>query len=486
MTRKCSQLWQNLINIFSFTSLVAAMARRDVNYGFTLGIVVVILILWTTIASDLRNRVSFWMSSSSKFPDFSHYENFTHTLSNEQFPTNDKDRRIIVIGDLHGMNKSLTALLNRISYDTHKDILIHLGDLTTKGPVEDSLAVLSFMESNKILGVRGNKDQEVLEWRAWMDWIVSQPGGREWLKEVDKHWSDYELALEKGDMSAFDLWPSLMKKKGWGNKVPKGWKPLGDHYQVARAMSRSQYNYLRSLPLVLYAPSGHAFFVHAGLLAADPSRRPTHLKQPLSHWPSIKQRKHDIPAIRKAQELALLSEIPQNQDPWVVQNMRSVRRNGKPTRSSDEGIPFSDLWNQIMNKCSGFHTFDTRFSSVTRLTGYQGSQLAHLPCYPSTVVYGHAAGRGLDVKRWSVGLDTGCVYGRRLSALVLDVRSFSSGASEDHTLDFPSEATGRFHAEPLFPGAATHHTFDFLPSATDSRIKFDHAGEARIISVECH
>jgi len=42
-----------------------------------------------------------------------------------------------------------------------------------------------------------------------------------------------------------------------------------------------------------------------------------------------------------------------------------------------------------------------------------------LPCYPSTVVYGHSASRGLDVNRWSIGLDTGCVYKRRLSALVL-------------------------------------------------------------------
>ena len=42
-----------------------------------------------------------------------------------------------------------------------------------------------------------------------------------------------------------------------------------------------------------------------------------------------------------------------------------------------------------------------------------------LPCYPSTVVYGHAASRDLDVRRWSVGLDSGCLYGRRLTALVL-------------------------------------------------------------------
>jgi len=58
-----------------------------------------------------------------------------------------------------------------------------------------------------------------------------------------------------------------------------------------------------------------------------------------------------------------------------------------------------------------------------------------LPCYPSSVLYGHAATRGLDVKRWTVGLDSGCVrlscililrplislkvYGKRLTALVL-------------------------------------------------------------------
>lgn len=458
------------------------MIRCNGHYGFLLSVAVVIFILCTILAGDLRNWVSFWTNSSSKFPDFGHYENFTHTLSDEQLPTNDNDRRIIAIGDIHGMNQSLTALLNKISYDPQKDTLIHLGDFTTKAPVEDSLTVLSFMESNKVLGVRGNNDQKVLEWRAWMDWILSQPGGRKWLRKVDDHWSDYELALEKDDMSAFDPYPSSMKKPNWGHKVPKGWKPLGDHYRVARAMSRSQYNYLRSLPLVLYAPAGHVFFVHAGLLAADPNRIATHPKQPLSHWPSIEQHEDDIPTIRKAQELALLSDIPQNHDPWVVLNMRSVRKNGKPTSSNKEGIPFSKLWNKIMHKCSGFHASNTQLGSVTRLTG----QLAHLPCYASTVVYGHAAARGLDVKRWSVGLDTDCSSGGRLSALVLDAKSFPPGASWDPTFDSPFEATDRFDAEPSFPGAVKQHTFDFLPSATNSRIKFGHAGEARIISVKCH
>ena len=51
---------------------------------------------------------------------------------------------------------------------------------------------------------------------------------------------------------------------------------------------------------------------------------------------------------------------------------------------------------------------------MDRCVGY-GSDLISdakskgLPCMPSTVVYGHAAARGLDINRWSFGLDTGCV-----------------------------------------------------------------------------
>ncbi|KAG2035250.1 hypothetical protein BDR03DRAFT_963050 [Suillus americanus] len=54
-------------------------------------------------------------------------------------------------------------------------------------------------------------------------------------------------------------------------------------------------------------------------------------------------------------------------------------------------------------------------------------QPTSLPCYPFTVVYGHAAGRGLlDIKRWSTGLGTDCRSRRRLPAVVLDGSSFSS------------------------------------------------------------
>jgi hypothetical protein len=54
------------------------------------------------------------------------------------------------------------------------------------------------------------------------------------------------------------------------------------------------------------------------------------------------------------------------------------------------------VWNEVISHCVGFEQ---------RGPGEESP----LPCYPSTVVYGHTASRGLDVHRWTVGLDTGCV-----------------------------------------------------------------------------
>ncbi|KAF8442488.1 Metallo-dependent phosphatase-like protein [Boletus edulis BED1] len=406
-----------------------------------------LFVLTISIINETTHRLPWNKQPDVVFPNFSHYK-YIHTLPHSLFPTHsDDDRRIIAIGDIHSMNQSLSALLAEISYDAHSDTLIHLGDVVSKNTKLSTDPLLTFLSTNQILGVRGNNDQKVIEWRAWMDWIISLPGGKEWLQDMDSLWSHID-----GDepSTAFNTW---LKKshKAWQAYVPDGWKLQGNHYKVARDMSLKHYDYLRSLPLVLYAPTAHTFFVHAGLLAADPTLEASDPRQPLSHLPTTANPNDDDLILRGLQELALLNEIIQNQDPWVLMNMRSLSKKGK-VKDGKNGIPWSDLWNDMMDSCSDSPATELSMnpsSSTTRTS---------LKCFPSMVMYGHAAARGLDVKRWSIGLDTGCAYGRRLTAVVLDAKSL---LPQTH-----SEALGT--------------------SFQDSLVPYGDGGTAQLVNVKCH
>lgn len=244
-----------------------------------------------------------------------------------------------------------------------------------------------------------------------MDWVVGLPGGKRWLAEIDSQ-SEKHLDASK-DIVSEDWVQKELGRMGrkWRRKIPRGWKLFSDHYRVARDMSKKDYAYLRSLPLVLHVPEAHTYIVHAGLLPYDPTRDQTHHRQPLSHIPYMLQGiQHDVARLRLLQELGILHDIPQNTDPWVTLNMRSVKKNNRVTKSSKEGTPWSDIWNAAMGRCDGFGR--KAWEETNDVKGKKKS----LPCRPATVVYGHAASRGLDVKRWSIGTDSGCVSSYKLAS----------------------------------------------------------------------
>lgn len=307
---------------------------------------------------------------------------------------------------------------------------------------------------------------------AAVDSIAQVMTGREFLQLVEAEWA---IARSENDADPEEYTDVARKRaegtwrEEWWRRIPqpgKGrekqqWRMFGDHYWLARDMTQEQADYLFSLPLVLHVPHMHLFVVHAGLLPSDPRLAPTDQSQPLAHAPTWAQqflrRKdledrvlasrlraqllaqdfshsptsdvealHDsdsnvVENMRQLQETAILTDVPQNRDPWVVLNMRSVTKKHKVTRDGEKGTPWSKIWNEEMNACKGY---GIEVAKRPKSGGYE------LPCHPATVVYGHAASRGLDIKRWSMGLDTGCLYGRELTALVL------SNATKVDDVDF--------------------------------------------------
>ncbi|RPB05142.1 Metallo-dependent phosphatase [Choiromyces venosus 120613-1] len=70
------------------------------------------------------------------------------------------DKRLIVVGDIHGMFDEFQSLLDKVSYDSERDYLILAGDIISKGP--DSLAVLDLARKIGAHCVRGNHEDKIL------------------------------------------------------------------------------------------------------------------------------------------------------------------------------------------------------------------------------------------------------------------------------------------------------------------------------------
>ena len=66
---------------------------------------------------------------------------------------------------------------------------------------------------------------------------------------------------------------------------------------------------------------------------------------------------------------------------------------------------------------------------------------------PKLVVFGHWALRGLVVRSNAIGLDTGCVYGRTLSGLLLPERRIIQVPARDAYFSSPGGATARSSPE---------------------------------------
>lgn len=147
---------------------------------------------------------------------------------------------------------------------------------------------------------------------------------------------------------------------------------------LAASLSAEQISYLESCPVILRVGflkplAGDLVVVHAGLVPGVPLER---------------------------------------QDPTAVMSMRSIDLGTHvPSKHShSEGsVHWIKLWDKYQKSLDPqWPFFPTSDTDVPKAKA----------CH-STVIYGHDAKKGLQLKRYSKGIDTGCVRGGKLTALVL-------------------------------------------------------------------
>jgi hypothetical protein len=146
--------------------------------------------------------------------------------------------------------------------------------------------------------------------------------------------------------------------------------------KLARELSHDQLAYLRSFPLVLRVGNvkgiGDIVVVHAGLVPGIPI---------------------------------------DNQDPSSIMNMRIINlKNHVPSKKhySKNSVPWVKLWNRFQRLLPSHSKLQTPVSGTDSILSRR-----------TTVIYGHDSKRGLQLGTYTKGLDTGCVKGGKLTALVV-------------------------------------------------------------------
>ncbi|KAJ1948894.1 hypothetical protein IWQ62_006826, partial [Dispira parvispora] len=145
--------------------------------------------------------------------------------------SNNNDGRLIIIGDVHGCDEELEALLDKVqATGSEQDHVIFVGDLVAKG--DHSKLVVEKARSLGASCVRGNHDQRVL---------------------LSQYAQAHDLPHEE-----------------LNDHLPEGLDMKSTHIELAKTLSEDDLAYLTACPAMLKLPEPYnALVAHAGI---DPSK----------------------------------------------------------------------------------------------------------------------------------------------------------------------------------------------------------------------
>ncbi|KAI1307527.1 Metallo-dependent phosphatase [Xylaria venustula] len=380
------------------------------------------------------------------------------TLPASLLPTPEEasSRRLIILGDVHGHLDAFEALLQKAEFSSSRgDTVILAGDIVNKGP--DSAGVVDLAMRIGAYGVRGNHDDRVL--RAW-EYLEAKKSKKKQKKkkknnnnnnkhdrtkevesgsdtddeeEVDDIINEYESETattqeekgedgqgiqensteERSESDADSQSHKKQKKKGKGKKKGKKGKakkpPPGD-LATAKSLKPEHRAWLAALPLILRVGDlgpryGDVIVVHAGLVPGIPleDQDPEAVMNMRTLLAPSRTHTTDAEAVRTENEPQSQLD-PANQNTEQRENKHNNNNNNNnpmnmiPSPSRD-GTPWAKIW-----------------------TNYQTSSILSRPhTRPTTVVYGHDAKAGLQLRKYTFGLDSGCGSDNALTGMILEI-----------------------------------------------------------------
>ncbi|KAF5537546.1 bis(5' nucleosyl)-tetraphosphatase symmetrical [Fusarium phyllophilum] len=344
--------------------------------------------------------------------------------------------RLIIVGDVHGHLSELKKLLEKVSYNRpNGDKLIFVGDLINKGP--DSPGVVQLAIELGASAIRGNNEDRVLAAHS-----AIKRGEHAKLIERLKR-----LALEaerEKEVKDGELAPSETKED-LKSISPGDLKPYSSEsdFTTAANLTDEQISWLAAQPLILQIKlrngatsppwnSGTLLVAHGGLVPLlpleeqdpwavmnmrglvyrDPEATVTEpIQAGLLKGAKSRTRRyaayHDVIEADIKTELEKWADVVNNGEGFRDQYKEGVIGFPLETREGDWWI---DAWNRWQNSIED-------------------------PEKRSIVVYGHDARVGIQVganspvARYTFGLDSGCVYGKSLTAMVIGEKEEGKGLS---------------------------------------------------------
>ena len=293
----------------------------------------------------------------------------------------EKPARLLIIGDVHGMLDQLEALLSKADYSSSRgDRVIFVGDLVNKGP--KSSGVVQYAMDINATSVRGNHEDKVL--RVWAGAQEARMQAEVDGKDGDKAYEAFKNDLGSGKQKALETAESLtQEQRAWLSALPVALRlgdlpGIGDVAVVHGGMVPG---------LALDEQEPWAMYNIRALIGFDDEDEVT---QSNEFQATIEERLADMATGSKPTQQAL-----EDAKQKAIELYRKVGH--IPTDEFEDGKWWVEVWNQQqVEKAKGDRT---------------------------TVVYGHDSKRKIQMKGYSIGLDSGCVNGKKMTALVLQPRN---------------------------------------------------------------